>query len=127
MDCTRVQEQIMQFVNGQLPEEELEEFVEHIDSCKECYEELQISYSLYWGLKMLEREDIDSFHIQHALDEFMEKNREKIRKKQLLRRLLRLLAVLIVVIAVFFFAFEILRMTHPELINELQERLRLLF
>ena len=58
MDCKRVMELMTQFINEQLDAEYVQAFLDHIDSCPECREELEVNYSLMTAMKQLD-EDID--------------------------------------------------------------------
>lgn len=117
MDCREAQEKIMPFIREELPDEHLELFIEHIDSCTECMEELEISYSIFWGLRMLQDDMADSFHIQRALDEFMASNREKIAKRHRRKRFFFGLFVGFIIVAALFFVVQLIRMVRPEWIQ----------
>ena len=58
MECKRAMELITQFINEQMNPEETEEFFNHIDSCPECREELEVTYSLMTAMRQLD-EDTD--------------------------------------------------------------------
>ena len=58
MDCKRVMELMTQFINGQLNTEDVEAFLNHVESCPECREELEVNYSLMTAMKQLD-EDTD--------------------------------------------------------------------
>ena len=40
MNCLEAQSKIMAFIENKLPDDELREFIKHVRSCKNCYEEL---------------------------------------------------------------------------------------
>ena len=42
MNCLEAQSKIMAFIENKLPDDELREFIKHVRSCKNCYEELDI-------------------------------------------------------------------------------------
>lgn len=58
MECKRAMELITQFINEQMNPEETEAFFSHIDSCPECREELEVTYSLMTAMRQLD-EDTD--------------------------------------------------------------------
>ncbi len=58
MDCKRVMELMTQFINDQLDAEDVQAFLDHVDSCPECREELEVNYSLMTAMKQLD-EDTD--------------------------------------------------------------------
>lgn len=54
MNCKQAQKLIKQFMNDDLETEDLRDFIEHIDSCGECHEELVIEFLVTEGVKRLE-------------------------------------------------------------------------
>lgn len=58
MDCKRAMELMTQFINETLDAEDVQAFLDHIDSCPECREELEVTYSLMTAMKQLD-EDTD--------------------------------------------------------------------
>lgn len=65
MDCKRAMELIVPFINEQLNPEEMEAFLNHIDSCPECREELEVNYSLMTAMKQLdENTDLSDNYIE---------------------------------------------------------------
>jgi len=58
MDCKRAMELMTQFINEQLDAGDVQAFLDHIDSCPECREELEVTYSLMTAMKQLD-EDTD--------------------------------------------------------------------
>lgn len=114
VDCRKTQENIMPFIREELPEEQLEGFMQHIDSCSECKEELEISYSIYWGLHMLQDDANDSFHIQRSLEKFLQKTRDHIARRHRRHRFLFGLFIGFLVLVVLFFAFQFVRMLQPQ-------------
>ena len=53
MDCKEVQRLIVPFIEDKLPDEELEEFLNHINNCKDCKEEYDVYFALLTGMKWL--------------------------------------------------------------------------
>lgn len=65
MECKRAMELIVPFINEQLNPEEMEAFLNHIDSCPECREELEVNYSLMTAMKQLdENTDLSDNYIE---------------------------------------------------------------
>ena len=51
MDCKKFQELINDFIFDKIEySDELEEFLEHSKTCKECKEELELYYSIFRGM-----------------------------------------------------------------------------
>ena len=53
-NCQNAQSMVLNFINNKLDKEETKEFIEHIRSCKDCWEELEIYYVMLIGLKQLD-------------------------------------------------------------------------
>lgn len=64
MDCTNTQQQIISYINRSLDEDEMLNFLEHIEECEDCRNELEIYYMLYMGYNRLE--DFDE-HVSYDL------------------------------------------------------------
>ena len=60
MDCRTFESKIPAYIAGQLNMEEMQEFLEHLDSCREGYDELEITYSVMQGIRQLDSEDGDT-------------------------------------------------------------------
>lgn len=54
MTCLEAQSHIMSFVDGSLPESQLDDFVMHMQHCPNCFEELEIYYTLIVGMNKLD-------------------------------------------------------------------------
>ncbi len=57
MTCKEVEQMIMPYINDELTDKQLGPFLEHINACKSCYEELEIYYTIYAGLSQLDGEN----------------------------------------------------------------------
>ena len=57
MTCKEAEQMVMPYITDELTDKELAEFLEHIESCASCYEELEIYYTLYAGLSQLDGEN----------------------------------------------------------------------
>ncbi len=54
MDCKKAQQQIELYLADELDTDELEAFMEHMDSCEDCRDELEIQFLVREGLARLE-------------------------------------------------------------------------
>lgn len=50
MNCSDFQKIIPDIIDGSVEDEKLAEVVEHVEHCKDCYDELEIYYVLRYGL-----------------------------------------------------------------------------
>ena len=57
MTCREAERLVMPYINGSITDEELKEFLKHIETCEDCREELEIHYMVDVGLKKLDEAD----------------------------------------------------------------------
>ena len=50
MKCRDFQKRIQDLIEGKVQVEELQELIEHVESCNDCYDELEIYYIIHNGL-----------------------------------------------------------------------------
>lgn len=101
MTCMKAQSMITGFINDELEIEELEEFLKHIESCKDCREELEVYYALLTAMKQLDEDKNLSDDFSQELKEKIEQTQERIihlrynyyRKKGVLVTIIILLAI----------------------------------
>ena len=99
MNCKEAEKKIPAFLNDELDGRDLAEFVDHIEDCPECMEELSIQFLVAEGLEQLEQGN--NFNLQKALTWKLEDADDKIRMNRILRHTLLVLeaAVVVVIIA----------------------------
>ena len=86
MDCKRAQSMVTPYIQKKLNDKEMEEFLEHISHCGECYEELEIYFTAYYTLERLEEEDGEQvYDVEHALHENLAESRFYIWKRKISR------------------------------------------
>lgn len=86
---------LIPFLQDELSVEELELFIAHIESCPSCYEELQTSFSLYYGLKMLEEDEPQAVNLQKEFEKRIEEAKHQIHRRKRMRRIMITAAVLL--------------------------------
>lgn len=57
MKCKEVQSKYIPFIDDKLSIRELEEFLEHLKTCKNCREEYDIYYTMIMGMRYLESDN----------------------------------------------------------------------
>ncbi len=77
MECKEFTGLIQDFLNDRLEETKLSEFLDHIDECENCADELRIQYLIYEGLERLETGA--TFDVDKDLAEWMDEQRRKLR------------------------------------------------
>lgn len=83
--CIDIQGQIMDYIDETLSEEDLKKFLEHIEVCPDCKNELNIYYTVYLGLKQLNHNDVEIEELKDvdsALEEQLYRSGHWIRKKR---------------------------------------------
>ncbi len=83
MDCKRVMELMTQFINERLDAEDVQAFLDHIDSCPECREELEVNYSLMTAMKQLdEGTDLSDNYIEELNKKIEECYLDELKRKR---------------------------------------------
>ena len=77
MTCREAERLVMPYINGSITDEELEEFLNHIEHCENCREELEIYFTVDEGT--------GSYNIQGALETALELSRQRIHTLKLLQ------------------------------------------
>jgi predicted anti-sigma-YlaC factor YlaD len=85
MDCKKAQSLVTLYIGKKLDDKETEEFLNHIDHCKECHEELEIYFTVHFALQKLDEDKDVSYNIQKMLKDDEEARRRKIRRRKVLR------------------------------------------
>ncbi|MCI9134449.1 MAG: zf-HC2 domain-containing protein [Lachnospiraceae bacterium] len=96
MTCKEAVQYVMPYINEEMSDKETEAFLEHIKGCKECYEELEVYYTIYAGLAQLDS-DSDNLDMHNLLECALQDSRERVR----LHANFNILYVLVQVAAVF--------------------------
>lgn len=86
MNCKEAEKKIPSFLNDELDGDDLAEFLEHIEECPECKEELSIQFLVAEGMEQIEQGN--NFNLQEALLETLESADDRIRVNRILRRVL---------------------------------------
>jgi|GEM_PF-1122443 len=72
MNCRKFQNYINSFLNNELLDRDiLKEFIIHALSCKECYDELEIYYTLQVGLELAESDASMSFDFKGEIERML--------------------------------------------------------
>lgn len=76
MDCKKTQKSIQDFIEDRLEGKELEIFLQHVETCENCREELSIQYLITEGMQRLEKGS--TFDLQKELEQKIEGAKKKI-------------------------------------------------
>lgn len=78
MNCLEAQGLIMKYINDDLSGPQLEDFLEHIDSCPDCKEELEIYYILTTGMNQLDNDYVDTYNFHEAFEKQLDRSRKNL-------------------------------------------------
>ena len=82
MTCKDIEKLIPYFLDDDLGNEELSEFISHIESCAECKEELTIQFLVKVGMKRLE--DGNTFNLRDELELLMRDSKKSLKARRYL-------------------------------------------
>ena len=71
MNCQEAQRLVMPYTQDELTDRELEEFLEHVETCPACQEELEIYFMVSLGLRQLD-EGSGSFNMKQEMEEALD-------------------------------------------------------
>ncbi len=77
MNCKETEKMIPLFLQDALEGKKLEQFVEHIEKCPECKEELSIQFLVAEGMERLE--EGNNFNLQNALTKKLDSAHSRIK------------------------------------------------
>ncbi|MBQ8923756.1 MAG: zf-HC2 domain-containing protein [Lachnospiraceae bacterium] len=112
MTCLEAQSNIMAFIDGKLPDDEVVDFVRHMQSCKNCSEELEIYYTLIVGMRKLDDNEDLPQNFKQLLEEDLEKAKGKVQKAKRFKISTFSVFFIIAVIVLFLFYGRILQKVY---------------
>lgn len=84
LDCKQFSGEIQDFLDENLDDAQMGTFLEHLDSCEDCREELTIQYLIREGLDRVETGE--TFNVQTDLEAFVETQRKRLISREHLVR-----------------------------------------
>ena len=82
IECKQMEKLIPQFLDDDLDNQDLADFLDHIDNCPECQEELTIQFLVRVGMQRLE--DGNTFNLVKELDRELAEAKKKMHRRQTL-------------------------------------------
>ena len=103
MNCRIAEGMVNKYINHTLSVNDLEEFLEHIENCSSCYDELATYFIVHKAMEQLDEKQEDSvLDFRELLEEDIRKSRRYIRKKKFHRAVAAVaVCALIAVLVVF--------------------------
>ncbi len=119
--CRDYQNQVQQFINHELKDADLKEFLEHMKTCKKCADELETYFIVDYSLRYLDQGTAHSYDIQKMLEERLKEEEHDLK----LRRLFRIVVPISILILVMIAALLLLNEMAPEMVAPVYERIQL--
>jgi len=82
MDCREAQSLIVPFIENKITDEEKEAFLHHIENCSECYDELEVYFIVFSGIRQLDGETQDISDFKGELKKYIAVQKEALEKKR---------------------------------------------
>ncbi|MCI8951557.1 MAG: zf-HC2 domain-containing protein [Lachnospiraceae bacterium] len=77
MECKEAERLVMPYIQDELPTSVLEEFLEHVEACPDCQEELEIYFTVAEGLRHLE-EETGNYNIKGEMERVLEASHQRV-------------------------------------------------
>jgi len=120
MNCIDVQRLIMPFINGELSNEELGEFIHHIKSCPNCMEELEVYYVLIAGMRQLDEEKELSNDFHKDLISLIRESEDRILHNKMLHIRKRLVLLILIFVVAVISSFRIGEFVVEDMLNKVK-------
>lgn len=83
MKCKEAEELVMPYIRDELPDDQLESFLEHVKICNNCMEELEIYYTVDVGIRQLDS-GTGTYNIKGALEMALVMSHQRLQKIRIL-------------------------------------------
>lgn len=95
MNCIEARRMVTPFVNKELSEKETEQFLKHIEQCEDCRDELDIYFTMYKAIDLLD----SGAHHEFDFKKMLENEIRTAHRTIMTRKLTRLVRCVIILIA----------------------------
>lgn len=82
MKCHDIQMMISGFIEQRLTDDELEDFLQHIAECRDCYDELEAYYMITTGLMQLDEKHTGTLDFKRNLQVFIAEQKRALLNRQ---------------------------------------------
>lgn len=84
MRCDAIERMVNRYIDHSLTLEELEGFLNHIEGCSSCYEELETYFIVHAAMDQLDSDSSElAFDLRQLLKQDIKKQRAYVRKKKI--------------------------------------------
>ena len=85
MECRETQSLIQDYINGNISEKKMYEFIQHVRTCRSCYHELETYFMIHYAIKYLDEDQRASYDFHYMLIEDMNKKEQVIKNNRSIR------------------------------------------
>ena len=111
MNCRIAEGMVNKYINHTLPLNDLEDFLEHIEKCSSCYDELATYFIVHKAMQQLDETQEDSvLDFKELLEEDIRKSKRYIRRKKIRRAAAGAALCVLIAALAFFLIFVILEL-----------------
>ena len=96
MQCSEAHAMIKPFLANKLSMKDTRQFIAHVENCRECFDELEVSYMISAALNDDHEKDLKSYDLRGQLQEKLNEKKKRYRR---LTTVLIVTSVLIILIA----------------------------
>ena len=82
--CKDAERLVIPYIRHELDDEVVEEFLEHVDSCENCKEELEIYYTVEAGIRQLDS-DAEHYNIKGDMEANIQSSKQRLYNLRLLK------------------------------------------
>lgn len=82
MECREAHSLIQDYIENEMTDKKMAEFITHVKNCRFCYEELETFFILYYVRKYLDEDYCVSYHFPNMLKEDMNEKESRIRNNR---------------------------------------------
>lgn len=115
MKCEEVLTKIDAYINDTMSYKEMEEFLDHIKGCPECYDELETYYTISIGMKYLEEEKLEPYNIPKMLREDLARKEKFLRHRRVFLGVMLVLGLILAIGTAVFLIFYLGHIEWPNL------------
>ena len=112
LDCRTAESMVARYMNHTLKTDEMEEFLDHIEHCPSCYDELETYFIVNKVTQLDEQEDGSVLDFQKLLEQDIRRARRNIHKRRGIQFAGGILTVILTVVLVVFFIFIFFEIKH---------------
>ena len=111
MNCQTAESMVNRYIEHDLSVDELENFLEHVENCPSCYDELETYFIVHAAMQQLDEKQEDTvLDFKELLEEDIRKSRRYIRIKNFHRAIAAVAVCVLIAALVVFLVFVILEL-----------------